>query len=399
MLHGKKIIIGVTAGIAAYKINFLVRLLKKSGAEVRVVMTPDSLEFVTPLTLSTLSKNPVWSTFKSNENGQWNNHVELGAWGDLMLIAPCTANTISKMVHGVCDNILMATYLSAKCPVHIAPAMDLDMYAHPTTQINLDYLKSIGHHVLPVGNGELASGLIGEGRMLEPEEILTSLENFFEYENVLKGKEILITAGPTYEAIDPVRFIGNHSSGRMGFELAKVALFMGAKVHLVAGPTNEKLEHKNLSLIRVTSAHEMHKSCVKLFDKSDIMIMAAAVADYTPIKTSKEKIKKKTNSLVIELKPTVDILKEAGKKKKKKQILVGFALETENEKENALKKLKEKNLDMIVLNSLKDPQAGFGFSTNKITLIGKNNKITKFELKHKRDVAFDIFKAIIDLEK
>lgn len=394
MLSGKKIIIGVTAGIAAYKTHFLIRLLVKAGVEVRVVMTPDSLEFVTPLTLSTLSKNSVWHTFKSSSDGQWNNHVELGMWGDLFIIAPCTANTLSKMAHGVCDNILMAVFLSAKCPVWAAPAMDLDMFAHESTKKNSDFLSQNGVTILPSGTGELASGLEGEGRMMEPEEILKEAENYFSSFEILKGKKILVTAGPTYEAIDPVRFIGNHSSGKMGFELALAAARLGAKVHLISGPTNEKIHHPDIKRTNVVSAADMHKNCMTAFEKSDIVIMAAAVADYTPAKKNKEKIKKKANGMTIELVPTVDILKEMGARKKKKQFLIGFALETENERGNANKKLREKNLDLIVLNSLKDKGAGFGHSTNKISIIGKNNKMINFELKQKRDVALDILRTI-----
>jgi len=394
MLNGKKIVIGVTAGIAAYKTNFLVRLLIKSGAEVRVVMTPDSLEFVTSLTFSTLSKNPVWHTFKSNENGQWNNHVELGMWADLFIIAPCTANTISKMANGVCDNILMAVYLSAKCPVWIAPAMDLDMFSNESTQKNIQFLSENGITILPAGIGELASGLSGEGRMMEPEEIVKDVDNYFDSFKVLEGKKILITAGPTFEAIDPVRFIGNHSSGKMGFELASAAARMGANVQLISGPTSQKIHHPNIKQTHIVSAAEMHKACSNHFDKSEIIIMAAAVADYTPISKSKEKIKKKAGDFSIQLKPTVDILREMGTRKKKKQFLVGFALETENERGNANKKLKEKNLDFIVLNSLRDKGAGFGHSTNKISIIGKNNKMINFELKSKREVASDILKLI-----
>lgn len=396
MLRGKKIVVGVTAGIAAYKTNFLVRLLVKSGAEVRVVMSPDSLDFVTPLTLSTLSKNPVWHTFKSNEDGQWNNHVDLGMWGDLFIVAPCTANTLSKMAHGVCDNILMATYLSAKCPIWLAPAMDLDMYANEATKKNIEFLKQSGVTVLPAGNGELASGLSGEGRMMEPEEIVNELNQYFDFFNQLEGKKILISAGPTYEAIDPVRFICNHSSGKMGFELAAAAARMGANVQLIAGPTSEKIHHPNIKQTNVVSAAEMHKACLQHFEKTDIVIMAAAVADYTPIQKSKEKIKKKTAALTIELKPTVDILKEMGSRKKKKQLVVGFALETENERGNANKKLREKNLDLIVLNSLREKGAGFGHSTNKVTVIGRNNKMINFELKSKREVATDILKLIAE---
>lgn len=394
MLSGKKIIVGITAGIAAYKTNSLVRLLVKSGAEVRVVMTPASSEFVTSLTLATLSKNPVWNSFKSGENGQWNNHVDMGMWGDLMIIAPCTANTLSKMAHGVCDNIMMAVYLSAKCPVWVAPAMDLDMYAHPATKENLKFLEQNGIHILPAGTGELASGLSGEGRMMEPEEITAEIENYFETFRFLEGKKLLITAGPTYEAIDPVRFIGNHSSGKMGFELSRAAAQMGADVKLISGPSSEKIHHPKINKTDVISAAEMHSSCIKYFDKADIIIMSAAVADFTPAIKSKEKIKKKNAAMVIELKPTADILKDLGSRKKKNQILIGFALETENEQTNAQKKLAEKKLDWIVLNSLKDKGAGFGTDTNKITVIGKNNKITKFELKSKREVAFDLLKLI-----
>lgn len=399
MLSGKKIIVGITAGIAAYKTNSLVRLLVKSGADVRVVMTPASSEFVTALTLATLSKNPVWHSFKSNENGQWNNHVDMGMWGDLMIIAPCTANTLSKMAHGVCDNILMAVYLSAKCPVWVAPAMDLDMYANPSTKENLKFLEQNGIHILPAGTGELASGLSGEGRMMEPEEITGEIENYFDTFCFLEGKKVLITAGPTYEAIDPVRFIGNHSSGKMGFELARAAAQMGADVKLISGPSSEKIHHPKIKRTDIVSAAEMHAACLKQADKADIIIMSAAVADFTPITKSNEKIKKKTASMVIELKPTTDILKDLGSRKKKNQVLVGFALETENEQANAQKKLTEKKLDWIVLNSLKDKGAGFKTDTNKITMIGKNNKIVKFELKSKREAAKDILKQISDQKK
>ncbi len=395
ILSGKNILLGVTAGIAAYKTTYLVRLFIKAGAQVRIVMTPASKDFVTPLTLSTLSKNPVHSTFydKEDENELWNNHVELGLWADFMLIAPATANTLSKMANGTSDNLLLATYLSAKCPVYFAPAMDLDMYKHPSTKESMDTLQSFGNSYIPVGSGELASGLVGEGRMAEPEDIVAFLEADIVSKLPLKGKKVLITAGPTYEAIDPVRFIGNHSSGKMGFELAKVAANLGAKVVLVTGVSNEKIDHSFIQRIDVVSAQDMYEAVHQHFDNADIAILSAAVADFKPINVATEKIKKKAAALSIELEKTKDILASLGEIKKQ-QFLVGFALETNNELENAKGKLKRKNLDLIVLNSLQDKGAGFKKATNKVTIIDKSEKISEFGLKSKVAVAEDIFNEI-----
>lgn len=396
MLNGKKILIGVTGGIAAYKITALVRLFTKAGADVRVIMTPDSKNFVTPLTLSTLSNNPVFSEFSNKTTGEWNSHVELGLWADVFIIAPATANTLAKMANGLCDNLLLATYLSAKCPVFIAPAMDLDMYKHPTTKENLTKLKSFGNHLINATSGELASGLVGEGRMEEPENIYSEIVRFFSKANSLSGKKVLITAGPTYEQIDPVRFIGNNSSGKMGFELAKTASDLGAEVILISGPTKLNVEN-NVKRVDVVSAEGMYNAVQENILNTDVVIMSAAVSDYTPKETSNSKIKKKTDSLTIELKPTKDILKSAGENKKSNQVLVGFALETDNELENATKKIVNKNLDFIVLNSLNDKGAGFGYDTNKITIIDKDNNVDDFELKSKSEVASDIFDKIITL--
>lgn len=390
MLKGKKILLGVCSGIAAYKAAFLTRLLVKSGAEVQVIMTPGAKEFITPLTLSTLSKKPVYSEFTSGSNGEWNNHVELGLNADLILIAPATANTIAKMTNGMCDNLLLAVYLSARCPVMFAPAMDLDMLKHPATQKNIATLKSFGNILIPSGTGELASGLHGEGRLAEPEEILKFVEAFFNRKKKLSGKKVLISAGPTYEAIDPVRFIGNHSSGKMGVALAEAAAEEGAEVFLVIGPSSVTTDHPNIKRTDVTSAQEMYDACTTLFKKADIAIMSAAVADYRPAKVSPVKIKKKDSSLSVELEQTKDILAQLGKTKKKNQLVVGFALETNNELENAKKKLRSKNLDFIVLNSLQNKKAGFRHDTNKISIIDSNNKISNFELKNKDDVAKDI---------
>lgn len=390
MLKGKKILLGVCSGIAAYKAAFLTRLLVKAGAEVQVVITPGAKEFITPLTLSTLSKKPVYSEFTSGSNGEWNNHVELGFNSDLILIAPATANTIAKMANGMCDNLLLAVYLSARCPVMFAPAMDLDMLKHPATQKNIETLKSFGNIHIPSGNGELASGLHGEGRLAEPEQILKFVEEFFSIKKKLSGKNVLISAGPTYEAIDPVRFIGNHSSGKMGVALAEEAAAEGAEVFLVIGPSSITNNHPNIKRTDVTSAQEMYDACITLFKKADIAIMSAAVADYRPAKVSPVKIKKKDSSITIELESTKDILAQLGKTKKKNQIVVGFALETNNELENAKKKLRSKNLDFIVLNSLQNKKAGFRHDTNKISIIDSNNKISNFELKNKDDVAKDI---------
>lgn len=396
VLSGKKILLGITAGIAAYKTANLVRLFIKLGAEVKVVMTPASSDFITPLTLSTLSKNPVFSTFYEEEdlNKSWNNHVELGLWADLFLIAPATANTLSKMKNGTCDNLLLATYLSAKCPVYFAPAMDLDMYKHSSTKENLDNLQSFGNIMIPATSGELASGLVGEGRMAEPEDIVSFIENDILLKLPLKGKKILITAGPTYEAIDPVRFIGNHSSGKMGFALAKVASNLGAEVTLISGPSHQKVKHSLINRIDVVSADDMYNEVHKYFNDSDVAILSAAVADYKPKNVSNQKIKKSSSSLSIELSKTKDILASLGEIKKH-QYLVGFALETNNEIENAKDKIIRKNLDAIVLNSLQDKGAGFSKDTNKITIIDKNFIEKPFELKSKEEVAKDIINEII----
>lgn len=396
VLSGKNIILGVTAGIAAYKSAFLVRLLIKKGAKVKVVMTPSSKEFVTPLTLSTLSKNEVYSSFTNEEddNAQWNNHVELALWADLILIAPATANTMSKMANGICDNLLLAVYLSSKCPVYYAPAMDLDMYKHPSTLQTFDKLNSFGNIQIPAEVGELASGLEGQGRMAEPESIIACIENKILDSLPLKGENILITAGPTFEAIDPVRFIGNHSSGKMGYSLAEVAAELGAKVTLISGPVSLKVKNDAIKLINVTSASQMFEAAHKQYNNCNIAILSAAVADFTPKEVSDQKIKKKEDNLVIELIKTKDILSSLGKIKSDKY-LVGFALETQNEIENAKRKLNKKNLDLIVLNSLNDKGAGFKTDTNKVTLISKDNKITPFDVKPKREVANDILQYII----
>jgi len=395
VLNGKKIVLGVSGGIAAYKTASLVRLFIKAGANIQVIMTPASKDFVTPLTLSTLSKNPVHSTFynEDDDNAVWNNHVELGLWADLIVIAPATANTLSKMANGTVDNLLIATYLSAKCPVYFAPAMDLDMYKHPSTLASFNLLKSFGNTMIPAESGELASGLSGEGRMAEPENIIAFLEADLESKLPLKGKKILITAGPTYEAIDPVRFIGNHSSGKMGFDIAKHASNLGAEVILVSGPTHLKLENSSIKLVSVVSAKEMYEACHQFFDTVDVAIAAAAVADYRPKFPATQKIKKTEVDLNIELEKTQDILASLGKIKKN-QFLIGFALETENEIENAKLKIQKKNLDLIVLNSLQDEGAGFGKPTNKITFIDKDFNIEPMELKSKEAVAEDILNKV-----
>ncbi len=396
VLSGKNILLGITAGIAAYKTANLVRLFIKAGANVKVVMTPASKDFITPLTLSTLSKNPVYSSFTDEEdhNAVWNNHVELGLWADVFVIAPATANTLSKMANGVCDNLLMATYLSAKCPVYFAPAMDLDMYKHHTTLRSLKLLKSYSNLIIPATSGELASGLVGEGRMAEPEDILSFIENDILDKLPLKGKKVLITAGPTYEAIDPVRYIGNHSSGKMGFEIAKASANLGAEVILIAGPTSETISHNLVTVVNVVSAQEMYDATHQYFDSTDIAVLAAAVADYKPKFVSNTKIKKEDSSFTIELQKTKDILKSLGDIKKS-QFLVGFALETNNEIENAKSKLKSKNLNLIVLNSLKDKGAGFGGSTNKVTFITNDDEVIQKDLKTKEDVAIDILNQIL----
>jgi len=396
MLGGKKILLGITGGIAAYKTTFLVRLFIKAGAEVKVILTESALSFVTPLTLATLSKNPVLTSFikEEEESVDWNNHVDLGLWADLMLIAPATANTLSKMASGTCDNLLLATYLSAKCPVFFAPAMDLDMYKHPTTKASLKKLQTFDNIMIPAGKGELASGLFGEGRMAEPEDIVQFIQDYLSSNLPLKGKKILITAGPTYEAIDPVRFVGNHSSGLMGFELANAAAKLGAEIVLVSGPSGLTTNNPSIEIVRVVSAQEMFNAVHKYYNECDIAVCAAAVSDYRPSKVSEQKIKKESETLQIDFVKNKDILLSMGDKKKD-QYLVGFALETENELENAKKKLQKKNLDAIVLNSLNDEDAGFGKTTNKITFIDKNLEIKTFEVKNKAEVALDIWNEII----
>ena len=391
-LTNKNVLIGVTGGIAAYKICTLTRLLIKKDANVKVIMTTDAKKFVPPLTLSTLSKNTVASSFIDKEDN-WINHVEYAKWADLMIIAPLTATTLAKLSIGLSDNLLVATYLSATCPVYVAPAMDLDMYQHPTTFYNLQKIKNHGVQVIPAEAGELASGLEGEGRMAEPETIIQYAENHFHQRLKLKNQKILITAGPTHEAIDPVRYIGNHSTGKMGYALAERALELGAEVTLLSGPTHLQLHHKNLNLIKVKSAEEMNKQALNYFPTSTICIAAAAVADYQPSTKSDEKIKKKENALHIELKPTPDILYNLGKEKKN-QLLIGFALETNHELKNAKLKLNKKNLDFIILNSLKDQGSGFAYDTNKISIIDKTNE-THFALKNKKEVASDIFQFLI----
>jgi phosphopantothenoylcysteine decarboxylase/phosphopantothenate--cysteine ligase len=396
VLSGKKILLGISGGIAAYKTAHMVRLLIKAGAQVQVVMSPASLHFVTPLTLSTLSKRPVFSTFynEEEEKGEWNNHVELGLWGDLMLIAPATANTLSKMANGTCDNLLIATYLSAKCPVYFAPAMDLDMYKHPSTLASFQKLQSFGNIIIPAEDGELASGLSGEGRMAEPENIVAFLEKDLLNQLPLRGKKIMVTAGPTYEAIDPVRFIGNHSSGKMGFDIANQAAKMGAEVVLISGPTHLQIDSTQVTLVPVVSAQEMYDACHQYYNAMDVAVAAAAVADYRPKNIAQQKIKKEDATLSITLEKTDDILASLGKKKAN-QFLIGFALETENEIENAKLKIQKKNLDLIVLNSLNDKGAGFALSTNKVTFIDRNFVVEPMELKSKEEVALDIVTKII----
>ncbi len=396
MLAGKKIIVGVSGSIAAYKSALLVRLLVKSGAEVKVIMTPASKDFITPLTLSTLSKNPVLSEFTNGDQGLWNNHVDLGIWADALVIAPASANTLAKMAHGQCDNLLLAVYLSARSPVFFAPAMDLDMLQHPSTKENIQKLESWGNHQINPAFGELASGLEGKGRMAEPEEIVSFLENHFSATQKLKGKKVLVTAGPTHESIDPVRFIGNNSSGKMGFAIAEQLAKEGAEVELVVGPTHLAPTTQHVKVTRVTSAQQMYEACTARFTQMDIAVLAAAVADYRPIHTADQKIKKTNDNLIIELTKTQDIAAELGKQKKSHQLMVGFALETENEKANALKKIASKNFDLIVLNSLNDQGAGFGHDTNKVAIIHKNGMEKNFSLKSKKEVARDIVDAIVD---
>jgi len=393
MLAGKKILLGISGSIAAYKAPLIVRLLVKAGAEVKVVMTPASADFVTPLTLSTVSKNSVLSGLF--ESSAWANHVALGRWADLMVIAPLSCNTLAKMANGLCDNLLMAVYLSATCPVALAPAMDEDMWLHPSTKQNLETVRSWGNLVMDVGFGELASGLTGPGRMAEPEEIVLFIEQYFSKKADLKGKKVLVTAGPTYEAIDPVRFIGNHSSGKMGYALAEELAGRGADVTLVSGPVDLKANHPSIKLVRVTSALEMFEACKRT--EYQVAVMAAAVADYAPVQAAPQKIKKAESQLVLELKKTTDILAYLGKEKKEGQVLVGFALETENEASNAEQKLKKKNADIIVLNSLRDAGAGFGHDTNKVTLFFKDGTQRALELESKATIAKHIVDALIGL--
>lgn len=395
MLQGKKILLGITGSIAAYKSIYLVRSLVKAGAEVRVIITPSAKDFVSSLTLSTLSRNPVLTDLFDEES--WSNHVMLGRWADLMIIAPLSCNTLAKMANGHCDNLLLATYLSATCPVVVAPAMDEDMWHHPATKENLKKLESFGNTIIPVEKGDLASGLTGEGRMAEPEQILDFICTRFFLTRPLTGKKAMVTAGPTYEPIDPVRFIGNHSTGKMGLAIARELQHRGADVTLIMGPTQVDMSSNGIPIVKVKTADEMYRASNKVFEKSDIAIMAAAVADYAPVAIAKEKIKKKEDRLVLELTKTKDILKSLGEKKKEGQVLVGFALETNDEEQNAADKLQKKNADMIILNSLNDPGAGFGHDTNKITIFEKGGQQFSFDTKSKNEVAKDIVDTIIRL--
>ncbi len=397
MLNGKKIVLGVCGSIAAYKAATLVRLLVKAGAEVQVIMTADAVSFITPLTLSTLSKKPVLVNYFEPTTGVWNNHVELGLWADMFLIAPASANTLAKMANGQCDNLLTAAYLSAKCPVYFAPAMDLDMWRHPATLNNVQRLQSYGNILIQPGTGELASGLHGEGRMAEPEEIVELLNSAVNKSLPLKGKKIMVTAGPTHEAIDPVRFIGNHSSGKMGFAIAEELAKQGAMVTLISGPSAQAVNLPGITRIDVTSAAEMLDACLANFETADACVMSAAVADYTPVEVATQKIKKQTDSFNIELKKTTDILRTLGERKSPGQVLIGFALETQNEEQNAVDKLRKKNLDLIILNSLNDAGAGFALDTNKITMIDKDLVHTTFYIKSKTEVAADICRELIKL--
>tara|TARA_X000001036_G_scaffold440140_1_gene494912 strand:+ start:4825 stop:6036 length:1212 start_codon:yes stop_codon:yes gene_type:complete len=400
-LESKKILLGISGGIAAYKTPILVRLLKKSGANVRVIMTESAKDFVSPLTLQVLSQNPVLSSFKNEtfDNPQWNNHVELANWADLFVIAPATSNTLSSMANAKCNNLLIASYLSAVCPIIVAPAMDLDMYYHPANKKNIQKLITYGNTVLPVAEGFLASGLNGKGRMLEPELIVKKITSYFKESLPLKGKKIIVTAGPTYESIDPVRFIGNYSSGKMGYEIAKQAIRLGAKVKLIIGPNTLNFDNFDGELTRIVSALDMYNESISAFKECDIFIGAAAVSDFLPKNIMPSKIKKENDLKSIDLIQTKDILFELGQIKKKSQLLIGFALETENEIINAQKKIKSKNLNAIVLNSLKDKNAGFTFDTNKITFINNNGKSKSFDLKSKSDVAIDIMKEIININE
>ena len=390
MLKNKHILIGITGGIAAYKIAYLIRLLVKQGAQVKVIMTETAKKFITPLTLSALSKNPVYSDFFEEKTGQWYSHIDLGLWADVYLIAPATANTIAKMAYGIADNLLLTTYLSARCPVFFAPAMDLDMYQHPAVQRAIRVLKKRGNYFIEPQEGELASGLVGKGRLREPEEIIKILEEFFTTSEDFKNKKILVTAGPTYEHIDPVRFIGNHSTGTMGIAIAEEFARRGAQVALVLGPVRQDIDNPHITTYRVVSAEEMNKKVLEIFPNIDIAVLAAAVADYTPVFKSDTKIKKQDSDLIIKLKRTPDIAQNIGKIKKQGQIIVGFALETDNELNNAIEKMKKKNFDFIVLNSLRDKGAGFGYTTNKITILYPDGTQKPFPTKDKKEVAKDI---------
>ena len=395
-LEGKHIILGITGSIAAYKAAYLLRGLIKEGAEVQVVMTPAAKEFITPVTMSALSDKPVASEFFAANDGTWHSHVDMGQWADLMLIAPVTAATLGKMAHGIADNLLVTTYLSAKCPVYIAPAMDLDMFSHPSTVKSLEILHSYGNVILEPGEGELASGLHGKGRMQEPDQIVEEVVAFFNSKKKLLNKKVLVTAGPTFEKIDPVRFIGNYSSGKMGFALAQELADQGAEVILVSGPVSLQINHPNVRRINVESALEMHETCQNIFPEVDAAIMCAAVADYKPKQMAAQKLKRKEDAMSIELEATPDIAASLGNLKTNQQILIGFALETNNEIEHAFAKMRKKNLDFIVLNSLQDKGAGFGVDTNKITILSKDNNAQEFELKQKVEVARDIVKKLID---
>ncbi|WP_299576475.1 bifunctional phosphopantothenoylcysteine decarboxylase/phosphopantothenate--cysteine ligase CoaBC [uncultured Sunxiuqinia sp.] len=394
-LKGKHIILGLTGSIAAYKAAYLLRGLVKEGAEVQVVMTPAAKEFITPVTMSALSGRPVASEFFAANDGTWHSHVDMGQWADLMLIAPVTAATLGKMAHGIADNLLVTTYMSAKCPVYLAPAMDLDMFKHPSTLQNLEILRSFGNVILEPGEGELASGLHGKGRMQEPEQLVEEVVTFFNSKKKLLNKKVLVTAGPTFEKIDPVRFIGNYSSGKMGFALAEELAEAGASVTLVSGPVSLATTHPSIQRIDVESAAEMHQACLDLFSGVDAAIMCAAVADYRPKHAADQKIKRTAADMQIDLEATADIAASLGQLKTDMQLLVGFALETNDEKQNALGKMQKKNLDFIVLNSLQDAGAGFGGNTNKITILSKDNNAQEFELKHKREVAADIVGKLI----
>lgn len=397
MLPNKKILLGVSGSIAAYKAAILVRSLVKAGAEVQVVMTSSAKTFITPLTLATLSKNPVLSAFsKDDDTGEWNNHINLGLWADLLVIAPASAHTIAKLAHGICNDLLTATYLSARCPVYVAPAMDLDMYQHPTTQANMEKLRSYGNHIIDAAHGELASGLVGIGRMAEPEQIFQRISLHFTNHQALADKKVLITAGPTHETIDPVRYISNASTGKMGYAIAQRMAEMGAEVVLVSGPTGLPIHHPGIELLHVTSAQQMYEVCIQYFPDCHIAVMAAAVSDYTPKNPSDQKIKKITDEINLHLVKTKDIAASLGKIKKSSQFIVGFALETQNEEQNAIEKLHSKNLDLIILNSLNDQGAGFAHNTNKVKIISRaDNHIQEFTLKTKQEVAQDIIDAII----